>query len=229
MTESPRSDELSYAKVAQNNNSGAITMMQLYTNPQSRGNIILPFLKELKIEDQVELINISYEDMHQATYLAINPMAKVPCLKDGDIVVTEVPAIIAYLADKYIEQDFAPALNDPKRGAYLKWLFYIHGPLTEYMDIKNLNVADDLIESKKMGLSFGDEQRLFQFLKQGLSQAKPYLLGEKCTAADLYLAYWLVYAMSFKLIPYFEEAKPFLRQMKTRASLQGIAWFDAFE
>ena len=71
MTESPRSDELSYAKVAQNNNSGAITMMQLYTNPQSRGNIILPFLKELKIEDQVELINISYEEMHQATYLAI--------------------------------------------------------------------------------------------------------------------------------------------------------------
>ena len=204
-------------------------MMQLYTNPQSRGNTILPFLIELNIEDQVELINISYEDLHQAPYLAINPMAKVPCLVDADIVVTEVPAIIAYLADKYIEQDFAPALNDPNRGAYLKWLFFIHGPLTEYMDVKNLNVAADLIESKKSGLSFGDEQRLFQFLKQGLSQAKPYLLGEKCTAADLYLAYWLVYAMAFKLLPNFEEAKPFLRQMKSRASVQGIAWFDAIE
>lgn len=229
MTEQPRCCGSSYAKVAQNNNSRSITMMQLYTNPQSRGNTILPFLKELNIEDQVELINISYEDLHQVPYLAINPMAKVPCLVDADIVVTEVPAIIAYLADKYIEQDFAPALNDPKRGAYLKWLFFIHGPLTEYMDVKNLNVAADLIESKKSGLSFGDEQRLFQFLKQGLSQAKPYLLGEKCTAADLYLAYWLVYAMAFKLLPYFEEAKPFLRQMKSRASVQGIAWFDAIE
>lgn len=204
-------------------------MMQLYTHPQSRGNTILPFLKELKIEDQVELINMSYEEIHQAAYLAINPMAKVPCLVDGEIVVTEVPAIIAYLADKYIAQDFAPALDDPKRGAYLKWLFFIHGPLTEYMDIKNLNVAAEQIESKKMGLSFGDEQRLFQFLQQGLSQAKPYLLGEKCTAADLYLAYWLVYAMSYELIPYFDEARPFLQLMKTRDSVQDIAWFQAIK
>ena len=176
-------------------------MMQLYTNPQSRGNTILPFLKELNIEDQV----------------------------DADIVVTEVPAIIAYLADKYIEQDFAPALNDPKRGTYLTWLFFIHGPLTEYMDVKSLDVATSVIETKKRSLSFGDEQRVFQFLKRGLNQANPYLLGEKCTAADLYLAYWLVYAMVFKLIPYFEEAKPFLTRMKSRASVQGIAWFDAIE
>ena len=50
-------------------------MMQLYTNPQSRGNTILPFLIELNIEDQVELINISYEDLHQAPYLAIKLLA----------------------------------------------------------------------------------------------------------------------------------------------------------
>ena len=97
------------------------------------------------------------------------------------------------------------------------------------MDIKNLNVAAEQIESKKMGLSFGDEQRLFQFLQQGLSQAKPYLLGEKCTAADLYLAYWLVYAMSYELIPYFDEARPFLQLMKTRDSVQDIAWFQAIK
>lgn len=62
---------------------------------------------------------------------------------DGDSVISETPAIFAYLADKFIEKGFAPALNDPKRGEYLKWLFFCHGPMTEMMDFKSLNVSPE--------------------------------------------------------------------------------------
>lgn len=201
--------------------------MKLYSNTRSRSNTILPLLKELEIEQQVEIVEIPYVQMHEAEYLKINPMGKVPCLVDGDAVISETAAIFTYLADKYREQALAPTLDDPKRGEYLKWLFFCHGPLTEYMDMKSVEVTSEQIEEKRGSLSFGNETLLLDFIKAGLKQAKPYLLGEKITAADLYLAYWMVYAISFKVIPYLDEFKPFIQRIQQRESVKDVPWFQA--
>ena len=201
-------------------------MMKLYNNAQSRGMTLFPLLKELGIAEQIDQIQIAYEDMHKADYLKINPMGKVPCLVDQGIVISETAAIFTYLADKYIEKGLAPALDDPKRGAYLKWMFFCHGPLTEYMDLRSLEVSNERIEQKKRGLAFGDQETLFAFLKQGMQQANPYLLGEKISAADLYLGYWLVFAIAFKILPYLDEFKPFLELIKQRDSMKDVIWFQ---
>ena len=200
--------------------------MKLYNNAQSRGMTLFPLLKELGIEEQIDQIQIAYEDMHNADYLNINPMGKVPCLVDQGIVISETAAIFTYLADKYIEKGLAPALDDPKRGAYLKWMFFCHGPLTEYMDLRSLEVSNERIEQKKRGLVFGEKETLFAFLKQGMQQANPYLLGEKISAADLYLGYWLVFAIAFKILPYLDEFKPFLEFIKQRDSMKDVVWFQ---
>lgn len=201
-------------------------MMKLYNNTQSRGMTLFPLLKELGIAEQIDQIQIAYEDMHKADYLNINPMGKVPCLVDQGIVISETAAIFTYLADKYIEKGLAPALDDPKRGAYLKWMFFCHGPLTEYMDLRSLEVSNERIEQKKRGLAFGDQETLFAFLKQGMQQANPYLLGEKISAADLYLGYWLVFAIAFKILPYLDEFKPFLELIEQRDSMKDVVWFQ---
>ena len=201
-------------------------MMKLYNNAQSRGMTLFPLLKELGIEDKIDQIQIAYDDMHKADYLNINPMGKVPCLVDQGIVISETAAIFTYLADKYIEKGLAPALDDPKRGAYLKWMFFCHGPLTEYLDLRSLEVSNERIEQKKRGLAFGDQETLFAFLKQGMQQANPYLLGEKISAADLYLGYWLVFAIAFKILPYMDEFKPFLELIKQRDSMKDVIWFQ---
>ena len=205
---------------------GLIRMMKLYNNAQSRGMTLFPLLKELEIEEQIDQIQIAYEDMHKADYLNINPMGKVPCLVDQGVVISETAAIFTYLADKYIEKGLAPALDDPKRGAYLKWMFFCHGPLTEYMDLRSLEVSNERIEQKKRGLAFGDQETLFAFLKQGMQQANPYLLGEKISAADLYLGYWLVFAIACKILPYLDEFKPFLELIKQRDSMKDVIWFQ---
>ena len=72
-------------------------MMRLYNNAQSRGMTLLPLLRELGIEDQIEQIEVPYENMHQAEYTSINPMGKVPCLVDQGVVISEVAAIFTYL------------------------------------------------------------------------------------------------------------------------------------
>ena len=201
--------------------------MKLYTNAHSRGNTLLPLLKELDIENQVEIVQVDYKYLRNAEYLALNPMGKVPFLLDGDAVISETPAIFAYLADKFIEKGFAPALNDPKRGEYLKWLFFCHGPMIEMMDFKSLNVSPELAAEKKGSLSFGTEESVYDFIKAGLSKANPYLLGDKISAADLFLAYWLVFAITFKIVPYQDEFKTFLRLIKQRDSVKNVQWFQA--
>lgn len=201
-------------------------MMKLYNNAQSRGMTLFPLLKELGIEDQIDQIQIAYEDMHKADYLKINPMGKVPCLVDQGIVISETAAIFTYLADKYIEKGLAPALDDPKRGAYLRWMFFCHGPLTEYMDFKSFHISNEQIEAKRSSLTFGNEDSVFLFLKNGMQQANPYLLGEKISAADLYLAYWLVFAIAFKILPYLDEFKPFIELIEQRDSMKGVIWFQ---
>ena len=198
--------------------------MKYYSNKQSRGNTLLPLFKELGIENDIEMIEVDYAKIHDAEYLSINPMGKVPCLVDGRAVISETAAIYAYLADKYDEKGLAPALHDPMRGEYLKWLFFCHGPMTEYMDLKYLQVPADQIEQRRSALSMGNEAAVFAFLKQGMKQADPYLTGEKFTAADLYLAYWIAYAVQFKILPYLDEFKPYIQRIKQRESVQDIEW-----
>ena len=204
-------------------------MMKLYNNPQSRGLTLLPLLKELQIEDQIEQVEVAYEHMHQQAYTRINPMGKVPCLVDQGVIISEMAAIFIYLADKYRDKGLAPALDDPKRGAYLKWMFFCHGPFTEYIDIKNLQVSPENIEKNRRSLSFGNEVAVFDFLQQGIGQASPYLLGEKVSAADLYVAYCLIFAISAIILPPFDEFKPFLQQMARRDSLKDIPWFQEYQ
>lgn len=201
--------------------------LKLYTSHKSRGIVVLPLLRELGIQDQVEVVQVGYSTEEKAKYLALNPMGKVPFLVDGESVISETPAIFAYLADKFIEKGFAPALNDPKRGEYLKWLFFCHGPLTELMDFKSLNISAEQIAERTKSLSFGSEEQVYQFIKVGLSRAKPYLLGEKITVADLFLAYWLIQLIGFKLVPYLDEFKPFIQMIQQRDAVKDVDWIQA--
>jgi glutathione S-transferase len=47
------------------------------------------------------LLQFSKKEHQSPEYLAINPRGKVPCLRDGDLVVAESLAILAYLDRKY--------------------------------------------------------------------------------------------------------------------------------
>lgn len=59
--------------------------MQLYTHLQSRGQTLMPLLQELQIQDQIEIIQVSWEDLQQPEYRAMNPLCKVPLLVDGPV------------------------------------------------------------------------------------------------------------------------------------------------
>ena len=91
-----------------------------------------------------------------------------------------------------------------------------------------MQVSPENIEQNRRSLSFGNEAAVFDFLKQGISQANPYLLGEEFSAVDLYAAYCLIFAISAKILPPFDEFRPYLQQMASRDSLKDMPWFQDY-
>ncbi len=73
---------------------------------------------------RLHVLNMKTGEQRQPDYLAINPMGKVPAIRHGDALVTEQAAVYLYLADLFPEAGLAPALSDPSRAAYLRWLVY---------------------------------------------------------------------------------------------------------
>ncbi len=72
-------------------------MMQLYWAPRTRSFTALWMLEEAGQPYERVLIDITTGAQKSAEYLAINPMGKVPALKDGDATLAEAAAICAYI------------------------------------------------------------------------------------------------------------------------------------
>src|SRR5882762_5449854 len=103
---------------------GSCQMMQLYWSPRSRSFSALWLMEETGQPYERVLTDISAGAQKTPEYLAINPMAKVPALKDGDATLAEAAAICAYVAERYPQANLAPPIGDPLRAKYLYWLFF---------------------------------------------------------------------------------------------------------
>ncbi len=84
----------------------------------------LVLLEELGADYELHVLDLKKGEQRQPAYLAINPMGKVPAIRHDGALVTEQGAVYAYLADLYPEAGITPAIGDPLRGPYLRWLFY---------------------------------------------------------------------------------------------------------
>ena len=78
-------------------------MIKLYWSPRSRSFSAIWLLEESGLPYERVLTDISTGAQKKPEYLAINPMGKVPGLKDGDAALGESAAICAYIADRYPE------------------------------------------------------------------------------------------------------------------------------
>ena len=112
----------------------------LYTNPMSRGRIARWMLEEVRVPYRTEVLDYG-PAMKSAAYLAINPMGKVPAIRHGATIVTEAPAICAYLADAFPDAGLAPPAGD--RDAYYRWLFFAAGALETREGYRRATALDD--------------------------------------------------------------------------------------
>jgi len=164
-----------------------------YTNPMSRGRIARWMLEE--VGEPYETVLLDYgTTMKGADYMAVNPMGKVPAIRHGDVVVTEVAAICAYLADAYPDKGLAPPQASPGRGPYYRWLFFAAGPVEAAVTAKSLGLLAPA--DKKMMAGYGSFEETIDALEQAVSGG-PYICGDRFTAADVYVGAQIGWGMMF--------------------------------
>lgn len=196
--------------------------LTFYTNPMSRGRVVRWMLEELAIPYHTEVMVFGPE-MKRPEYLAINPMGKVPAIRHGDTVVTEVAAICAYLADRFPEKQLAPAANSPERGPYYRWLFFMAGPFEMATSAKayGWRIDDDNVQA----VSSGRLEDVIRALEGALAKG-PYICGEQFTAADILVSSYLWWETMQKNLPPNEVFQNYVDRMESRPAAKRANQLD---
>src|SRR5262245_29919396 len=83
-------------------------------------------LHELSLPYDLRAIQTRSAVAQAAEFTALNSRQKIPVLQDGDFVITESAAIVAYLSERYADADNALLpTRGPDRARWLEWCFFI--------------------------------------------------------------------------------------------------------
>ncbi|MGD2132314.1 MAG: glutathione S-transferase family protein [Maricaulaceae bacterium] len=191
-----------------------MTDITLYAASRSRAVTARWMLEEVGEPYTVQLLDLAAGDTHTPEYLALNPMGKVPTIKHGDVVVSEVAAIAVYLADAFPAAGLAPAIGDPRRGPYLKWCFW--GPSCIEPAMMQLMLK---FEVGRGTAGWGDPQLVMDVLADAVREG-PWLLGDQFTAADVVVGSAVMSAMMFGLFPERDEFVAYRERLSARPARQ---------
>jgi len=190
--------------------------LTLYHAAPSRSSIPHWLLEEIGEPYDLHILSLKNGDNRKPDYLAVNPMGKVPALKHGDTVITESAAICTYLADEFPRAGLNVPIGDPRRGAYLKWLFFGPSCIEPAMMDRAFPRQG---EAQRSALGYGDFDTTMDVVAKAVAPG-PYIVGEQFTAADVVIGSTLRWGMMFKLIPERPEFTAYAARLAQRPALQ---------
>jgi glutathione S-transferase len=194
------------------NQEATMADLTLYHAAQSRSSVVLWMLEEIGEPYDIHPLDLKAGAQRAPEYLAVNPMGKVPALRHGDTVITEVAAICTYLADAFPQAGLNIPLGDPRRGLYLKWLFFGPGVLESAMMDRAFPRAG---EARRESLGYGDFDTAMDVLANAVTPG-PFLVGDTFTAADVVVGSLLRWGTIFKLIPERKEFTDYIARFADR-------------
>jgi glutathione S-transferase len=190
--------------------------LTLYHATPSRSSITRWMLEEIGEPYDIHFMSLSKGDNRTPEFLAINPMGKVPALRHGDVVITESAAICTYLADEFPRAKLNVPIGDPRRGVYLKWLFFGPSCIEPAMMDRAFPRKE---EARRSALGYGDFDTAMDVVAKAVSKGT-YILGEQFTAADVVIGSGLRFGMMFKLLPERPEFTSYVGRLAQRPALQ---------
>lgn len=194
----------------------------LFHAPNTRSSGALTLIEELGAPYRLHVLNMKAGEQRQPAYLAVNPMGKVPAILHRGEFLTEQVAIFIYLADAFPQGGLAPAIGAPGRGAYLRWLAY-YGACFEPA------LADRALKREPGPASmspYGDFDTMLDTVTRELA-TKPYLLGDRCSAADILWGNAFNWTVMFKLVPETPVIADYARRIVGRPAALKVAELDA--
>lgn len=170
-------------------------MIELYGMSSPNVRKILIMLEEITLPYRSHHIAVFCGKQFDEGFLALNPMAKVPVLRDaqgpaGEVPIFESGAILIYLAETYAPQ-FLPAAG-PGRWEVLKWLMLqvanVGPALGQHSHFRLQADANPYAATRFRHMA----AQVYRALERRLSEA-PWLGGEAYSIADMATYPWSRY------------------------------------
>ena len=193
----------------------------LFHSPHTRSSGVLTLLEELGAPYELRILNMKAGEQRSPDFLAINPLGKVPTILDGDTVVTEQVAIYIHLADRFPQAGLAPSVDDPQRGAYLRWLVFYAACFEPALMDRSMKRAP----APSMQSTYGDFDGMLGVIETQLARS-PYLLGETVSAADILWGTALGWTIAFGLVPQRPVLVEYAARMDARPAAKRVAARD---
>lgn len=196
--------------------------LTLYHNPRSRSAGSRVLLEALGVPYDVVYIDFAAGENRTPGFLALNPLGKLPTLVHGEAVITEQVAIAIYLADRFPAAGLAPAVDDPRRGPYLRWLAF-------YAASFEPAVVDHALKREPIDAAtspFRDYDTVIDTLVAQLSRGD-YLLGDTLTAADLLWGTALKWTTDFGIVPKLPAILAYIERVAAHPAVARAGELDA--
>lgn len=166
----------------------------LYHHPFTRAASVVWMLEEVGADYELRFVDLQKGEHKVPELLALNPMGKLPVLTDGEVVVTESAAIGLYLADRYAPGRLAPALDDPKRGTYLRWSFFAPSVIEPGLMAKAAGWT-----YKEGQAGWGNHEAMLDAMESALSEGD-WVLGESFSMADVIFGGTIRFMLQFEML-----------------------------
>lgn len=190
--------------------------LTLHYAPQTRASTARVLLDELGASYELDILNMHAGELKSPAFLAVNPLGKVPALTHGDTVVTESVAIALYLGDLFPQAGLTPMPDDPRRGAYLRWMTIYAACFEPAVIDKAAGHVPSAVQSP-----YGTYEGVVDLLAGQLGKAA-YLLGDEITVADIHWGAALHWTLMFNLVPDLPVFTDYTRRVTSRESFQKV-------
>ena len=152
-------------------------------------------LEEMGLDYQ--LVSLQFPPrVHHKDFKQVNPLGTVPCLLDGDLVMTESAGIAQYLVDRYGPSELAVQREEPDYGAYLNWLHRSDATLT-FPQTLVLRYSKLEPEERRNPQVVDDYRKWFVARLRCVETAtadREYLCADRFTIADICVGFALLLA-----------------------------------
>lgn len=167
--------------------------LRLLYFPTLNGHKVAIALEEMRLEYEVEIIDILNGGQDAPRFRAVNPNGRIPALVDGDVRVFESAAILQYLGRK--TGRFYPA-DEVTRTRIDSWLFWQMaglGPMSGQVNWFTRAAAKPGRDPAETSLAIHrfrkEAERLFGVLEEGLA-GRDFLCGDY-SIADMCVWPWI--------------------------------------
>jgi glutathione S-transferase len=193
-------------------------MITIYGCPGTRSFRAVWAMEEAGVSYEYVKIDLAAGEGRQPSFCRINPGGKVPVLVDGEFVLTESAAICTYIGDRFPDSRLTPRAGTRERAQYDRWCYFVIGELEQPLwttakhrfalpaDWRVPAVVETAV--KEFAVALG-------VLEEGLG-AKPFILGEAFTAADILIIQTLLWAKKRDVLPESERLLAYVNRAVCR-------------